>query len=316
MALRLTEGRIDAKPTTAYLMTYASSRCSANCAFCPQAQESRAGIDMLSRVTWPPYNLEDVITALAMSKGVRRVCIQAANYRGALNDILRIIQRITASRRLEISVSCYPLPRRDLLALKRLNVDRIAISLDASSPTLFRKIKGKGVGGPYTWSSHIQALKDSIAVFGKGKVTTHLIVGLGETDLDLMKILEKTVSLGVLPALFAFTPIRGTKLENAFPPEVSRYRFIQLLRSYIVAKGRRPRDISFDRKGKVAKLGLTREELDWMLSSDEPFLTSGCPYCNRPYYNENAGGPIYNYPRHLTAEEMEKVGHQILNLIS
>jgi len=36
-------------------------------------------------------------------------------------------------------------------------------------------------------------------------------------------------------------------------------------------------------------------------------LTSGCPNCNRPYYNEKPSGPIYNYPRPLKKEEIAKV---------
>jgi len=35
----------------------------------------------------------------------------------------------------------------------------------------------------------------------------------------------------------------------------------------------------------------------------EAFQTSGCPGCNRPYYNERPGGFIYNYPRPLSAAE-------------
>jgi len=35
----------------------------------------------------------------------------------------------------------------------------------------------------------------------------------------------------------------------------------------------------------------------------EPFRTSGCPDCNRPFYNERPSGPLYNYPRPLTTEE-------------
>jgi biotin synthase-related radical SAM superfamily protein len=38
----------------------------------------------------------------------------------------------------------------------------------------------------------------------------------------------------------------------------------------------------------------------------EPFQTSGCPDCNRPFYNEQPGGPLYNYPRPLTAGEVAR----------
>ncbi len=38
----------------------------------------------------------------------------------------------------------------------------------------------------------------------------------------------------------------------------------------------------------------------------EPFRTSGCPDCNRPFYNEPPGGPLFNYPRPLTRAEADR----------
>ena len=35
----------------------------------------------------------------------------------------------------------------------------------------------------------------------------------------------------------------------------------------------------------------------------QAFQTSGCPGCNRPYYNERPGHVPYNYPRPLNADE-------------
>ena len=35
----------------------------------------------------------------------------------------------------------------------------------------------------------------------------------------------------------------------------------------------------------------------------QAFQTSGCPGCNRPYYNERPGRTMFNYPRPLTPEE-------------
>jgi biotin synthase-related radical SAM superfamily protein len=42
-----------------------------------------------------------------------------------------------------------------------------------------------------------------------------------------------------------------------------------------------------------------------------PFLTSGCADCNRPFYNEKPSGPIYNYPRKLTTQEIKVVKCQL-----
>ena len=44
----------------------------------------------------------------------------------------------------------------------------------------------------------------------------------------------------------------------------------------------------------------------------EAVLTSGCPGCNRPFYNERPRGPIYNYPSHeLLDRDKEKVASEI-----
>ena len=76
----MSEGKIDAVPETAYLLTFRKSKCSANCLFCPQARESEGRADMLSRITWPPFPTVEVINGIsrAVERGqIRRVCIQA-----------------------------------------------------------------------------------------------------------------------------------------------------------------------------------------------------------------------------------------------
>jgi biotin synthase len=30
--------------------------------------------------------------------------------------------------------------------------------------------------------------------------------------------------------------------------------------------------------------------------SEEPYLTTGCPDCSRPFYTERVHGPLYNIP--------------------
>ena len=52
-------------------------------------------------------------------------------------------------------------------------------------------------------------LSEALEVFGKGNVSTHIIVGLGETEKEAAQVIQRCVDMGVLPALFAFTPIRG-----------------------------------------------------------------------------------------------------------
>jgi len=64
IVLGLTKGIMDAEPTTTYMLTYRPEKCSANCGFCPQARMSKSRADMLSRVTWPPFPTELVISKI------------------------------------------------------------------------------------------------------------------------------------------------------------------------------------------------------------------------------------------------------------
>ena len=83
VVLGLTKAKLDAKPTTVYLLTFQPGKCSANCGFCPQARKSRGRADMLSRVTWPAFQTKQVISSIedAVKKdSIKRICIQALNY--------------------------------------------------------------------------------------------------------------------------------------------------------------------------------------------------------------------------------------------
>ena len=57
--------------------------------------------------------------------------------------------------------------------------------------------------------------------------------------------------------------------------------------------------------------GISEEELRDCVRSGRPFITSGCPDCNRPYYNEKPGGPLYNYPRQPLPTEIDEIEKEV-----
>ncbi|RJS85623.1 radical SAM protein [Candidatus Bathyarchaeota archaeon] len=307
--LGLTRGIIDAEPTTVYLLTYHEGRCSANCGFCPQARESRGRTDMLSRVTWPVFPLGDVakrIDVAFRNRKVRRVCIQALNYKGVFRDIVEIVNVIRKGSEIPISVSCQPLKRDEMKFLRELGVERVSIALDAATEKIFRWVKGEEARGPYRWKSHIESLRVATEIFGRNYVTTHIIIGLGETEEESVKIMQLCYDMGVYPALFAFTPIPGTRLEDWPRPDIRSYRRIQVAH-YLITRGIiRYEDVTFF-DGRILRFGIANELLLKIVRSGVPFLTTGCPGCNRPYYNERPGGQIYNYPRRPRPDEISKI---------
>jgi len=297
--LGLTKGILDAEPTTAYLLTYRMGKCRACCAFCPQSRSSLGRADMLSRVIWPVFSLDETINRIVEAyehKKIVRTCIQALNYSGVMRDISAIANMISRCSDIPISVSCQPLDRNGLEELLDAGVQRVGIPLDAVTEEIFDRVKGAGVGGPYRWRRHFRALKEATEIFGYGNVTTHLIAGLGETEEEFVRMIQTCIDMGVYPALFAFTPIPGTPLSDHPPPPIDYYRRMQVAHYLITRRIRRYDDMTFN-DGRLVDFGVSDEQLRAIIRSGLPFLTSGCPGCNRPYYNERPGGPLYNFPR-------------------
>jgi biotin synthase len=299
----------DAEPTTAYLMTYTQRNCRANCAFCPQARQSSSSKELLSRVVWPAFPLALVVERIATKvreKKLRRVCMQSLNFPGFAKDISEIASSILSKVSVPISISCPPVPREKMEALKQLGVERIGLPIDGATQQIFDSIKGSAVKGPYHWQAHIESLKDALDVFGANKVSTHIIIGLGETEQDAVNIIQKLYDIGVNPSLFAFTPIKGTKLGDHKRPRIDQYRRVQLARYVILQGASSAQSMRFNSEGKIVDFGVSQENIDRFTSLGDPFMTAGCPNCNRPFYTESPMGPIYNYPRRLSNSEIRK----------
>jgi len=313
--LGLQNGKMDAQPTTAYMMTYKTGKCSAHCAFCPQARASKSNTDLLSRITWPTFPTTQALNALAVAAKedtIKRVCIQALNYPDVFLHLKAIVKQLNATVDIPVSVSCQPLKNENIQLLKDAGVNRLGIALDAATEEIFNKVKGSAAGGTYSWDSQFHQLEDALQVFGKGNVSTHLIVGLGETEKQAVDLIQHCVDMDVLPALFAFTPIRGTALEKRSQPLIESYRRVQLARYLLVHKVTRVDCMRFGENKRISGFGIEKEALEKVVSTGKPFLTSGCPDCNRPFYNEKPSGPLYNYPRQPDKKEIETIKKQVL----
>ncbi|TFF91091.1 radical SAM protein [Candidatus Thorarchaeota archaeon] len=312
-AMRL--GLVEAPPqpsfTTAFLMTYHPTRCSANCAFCPQARESSASADRLSRISWPEYGLQEVLDSWPIRNDFERVCIQTLCYDDVVDDVVEIAEQASKVSQAPISTAVPPLSSEDMKRLRDSGIEDIGIALDACTPRIFARTKGEETGSTYRWSTHLGSLRDALQVFGPGHVTTHLIVGLGETEEEASDFIFDMAELGVTVGLFAFTAVDGTNLRQMPSPELDSYRRIQVVR-YLVERGQIERkQVQAKPDGKIT-ISLDTDQLVQHLGSGNAFRVSGCKGCNRPYYNESPRGPMYNYHRDLSEEEvaqaMEEAG--------
>jgi biotin synthase len=244
---------------------------------------------------------------------IRRVCIQALNYPKVFDDLCTFVEALKQQTDVPISVSCQPLNIGNMKRLADAGVDRIGIAVDAATEKIFDAIKGSAAGGPYRWFAQFRLLRKAAEFFGKGNVSTHLIIGLGETEKEAVSLVQECTDLEVLLALFAFTPIGGTALAATPQPSMEKYRRIQVAR-YLITNGIASADkMKFDAEGKIVDFGVSQKTLLRVVETGTPFLTSGCQDCNRPFYNEKPSGPLFNYPRKLMEDEISVI-KQLLKL--
>lgn len=312
--LGLNEIRLAAAPTTAYLM--AGEGCAYDCAFCTQARSANAQRGALSRVIWPEYEVDRVAARLAHAAEtheLQRVCLQVVQGAGWRDEVARMVEAVRG-RGLPVSVSVHLARPEEVIELADMGVDRVSIPIDAATPELYAGVKGR----PWepTWRAILKA-----AELLPGRVGTHLIVGLGETEAELVRLIDELQRHAVGVGLFAFTPVRGTRMAGSSPPPLAVYRRIQaahyLIRRGIVSAA----EMQFSRDGSIADFGLAPATLLAVLNGEaatthgsavaagEPgaaFRTSGCSGCNRPYYNERPGSEAYNHPLPLTPRQLAR----------
>ena len=282
----LKRAKMDVEPTTAYIML--GEKCQSNCSFCAQRKTAPQS-DYLSRILWIPYPVE----VLKNLRGFVRICFQTLDYPMVVDDLIQVVPLLP---KIPISVSIVPISSKDMTRLKDAGVEILSIALDAANEEIFDRVKGKSVGNRFTWQGQWDALSRAKEIFDN--VNTHLIVGLGESDKDLINVMLRLQKMGMTVALFAYTPIFVGK-----PPGIGRYRAIQLSR-YLIFKGYH--DFVTFKNGKIVRIEIPEREKEG-IKKGLPFLTSGCPGCNRPFYNERPGGKIYNYPYLPNKGDVKKI---------
>ncbi len=289
-------------PTTIYLLQYSPTGCGGGCVYCPQSRRYSGDSNYVSRIEWPPIDLEVVKDALRSYDNYSRVCLQSVLKPGWINEYMVLAREIRRSTSKPISAAANIMDHDKLEKLREIGVDRVGVGLDAASPRVFME-----TGKPGTWNAYWRFIRDSIRVFGEDRVTVHIILGLGETEEETIKTLVGVYSEGARAALFAYTHAPGT-MRIGGQPDIYYYRKIQVL-NYLLSRRWSPEELFRDNHVRPELAEMIREHPFKYL---EAVLTSGCPGCNRPFYNERPRGPIYNYPSHkLLDRDKEKVASEI-----
>ncbi len=333
MELGLEPGRFyrNAYPGSLNLLLTYPQGCQANCSYCGLARERSVIEDgkTFIRVKWPEYQLSVILDILQKqaadpfrSRQFGRICVSMITHKRAAKDCIAVVKQLRRSVDIPVSVLVSPTLISDTKAffttLKKAGVDRVGVAIDTATADLFMKLRGKSVGGPHQWEKYWETVGHAVTVFGSDYASIHLVVGLGETEQEMVTALGRATNQGAQAHLFSFCAEPGSALAGHEPPSMGQYRRMQLAAYLLNNKLAAISQLQFNTKGQLIDYG---QPLTALLGTDlaggQPFMTSGCPNnkgcvaCNRPFGNERPGPLLRNYPFVPSGEDMRVVRGQI-----
>ncbi len=191
-------------PRQAYITV--SGACIFHCRYCQvpglpgRRKEVAEIVEMVGSVA-------DRVDAIAITSGVASSIEEEETY------VLDVVAALVPFG-LPIGVSIYPGPLTPA-RLHALGVVEVKFNLEAATPALFREMC-PGL----SWEAVWEALQSSVALFGRGRVFSNVIVGLGETDEDLERVMGDLAGIGVIPVLRPLTP--AASLADRSRPSADR----------------------------------------------------------------------------------------------
>ncbi len=311
------------------LLTYPEG-CRANCAYCGLARHREADRDYADRnfirVDWPAVPMAEIIDKVAADgekTPFHRMCISMITHPSSDADTVTVLKQWTdriAPETVPVSILSNPttMTRADVARLKDLGADIFTVALDAISPEIFDRTRGKGVQSPHSWTKYWEILEDARDVFGREKFGAHLIVGMGETEAETLHLVQRLVDMGGHSHMFCFFPEKGSLMDHLPATPRDQWRRVQLARYLIDYCGVRVEHMRFDEAGRVSDFGIAQAELDDIIDQGLAFRTSGCPgkfrddlsACDRPY-GDSPPSNIASYPFQPRPADLRKIRHQL-----
>ena len=311
------------------LLTYPEG-CRANCAYCGLARHREASRDYADRnfirVDWPAVPMQQVVDIVAKDVAVspfNRMCISMITHPRSDEDTVSVLKAWTSRidpSAIPISILSNPttMSRADVAQLHQLGSDIFTVAIDAATPEIFDRTRGKGVSSPHSWQKYWDIMMDARDIFGPRKFGAHIIVGMGETEHDTLSLVQQIVDLGGHSHMFCFFPERGSLMDHLPATPRDQWRRVQLARYLIDYRGVRVEHMRFDQEGRVSDYGIPKGELDVVIDNGIAFRTSGCPgkfaddisACDRPY-GDSPPSNIASYPFQPAGGDLNRIRKQL-----
>lgn len=188
------------------------------CHFCAIGVSLKRGSTIRTKT---PSQLAEVAAAAQALDGVAHVTLTSGTIfqpdRGAeyLGTCAAAIKRATG---LPVQLQFEPPEDLGLFArLKQMGTDDVGLHVESFDEDVRRRVTpGKS---EISLELYFRAFEAAVAAFGPGKVSTYVILGLGEDPEITLEGCRRAVDLGVYPYVVPLRPLLDTFLAKAHPPD-------------------------------------------------------------------------------------------------
>jgi biotin synthase-related radical SAM superfamily protein len=180
-------------PNQAYITITGS--CIFKCTYCP-VPHLEGGRKSIEEIVGMVQSVLPRISAISLTSGVLSSVEDEEAY------VLEVVQRLVPFG-LPIGVSIYP---TDLTPdkLHALGVVEVKFNIEAATPRIFGAMC-PDLDYDFVWG----VLERSVRIFGRGRVFSNVIIGLGENDQEMERCIRQLTARGIIPVLRPLNPVAG-----------------------------------------------------------------------------------------------------------
>jgi biotin synthase-related radical SAM superfamily protein len=207
-----------------------SEQCSFDCKFCsvPKFQGQIKTLDQVLEIVEKVHK-EGKLTTIAFTSGVATT---------PENEIDRVVEYVRAVKKYHVPIGVAVAPTRDSSQrLRDAGVTEVKYNVETMDKEIFERVCTGRKG--HSLDFILESLRTAVPVFGKNRVSSNIIIGLGETDVCVRKGVECLAKMGVIPVLRPITisPYREGEISAVRPSAERLLRLTTMTRDILNTYG-------------------------------------------------------------------------------
>jgi biotin synthase-related radical SAM superfamily protein len=191
-----------------------SEQCRYDCKFC-SVPKFQGRIKTLDHVL-------EIIEKVKKSGNLKTIAFTSGVATTPENEINRVVEYVQAVKKYNVPVGVAVYPTQDSSQrLKDAGVTEVKYNVETMDREIFERVCSGRKG--HSLDFILTSLRDAVKVFGKNRVSSNIIIGLGETDDCVRKGVEYLAKMGVIAVLRPITisPYRKGEI-SAIRPDAAR----------------------------------------------------------------------------------------------